>query len=93
LLGKALRQGHFNILRVTEAYNSVRQPFGNFVVDATRQQGRRYELSAPGFKDIEAGDIVSRSKLAELGELIKGGWEWNWKTTVDNDLERALATL
>lgn len=81
------------MLRVTEAYNSVRQPFGNFAVDATRQQGRRYELSAPGFEDIKAGDIVPQWKLAELGKLIKGGWEWNWKTTVDDDLEIALATL
>ncbi|KAF8955136.1 salicylate hydroxylase [Flammula alnicola] len=93
LLAKGLAEGQLDILRVTKAYNSVRQPFGNFVVNATRQQGRRYELNISGFEDIKEGDMISPRQLAEVGKLIEKGWEWTWKTSIKNDLERALAKL
>lgn len=93
LLAKAFTEGHLDILRVTKAYNSVRQPFANSVVDATRQQGNRYDLNVSGFEDVKEGDTISPHQLTELGKSIEKGWEWTWKTSIKDDLERALAKL
>lgn len=95
LIAAGLGQGHtyWDTKRITDAYNLVRQPFGNFVVNATRQQGRRYDLNTPALKAVNEGDFIPACELADLGRSIEEGWEWTWNTSVTGDLERALAVL
>ena len=63
------------------------------MVRAAQQQGRRYEFSTRSFDGVEEGDFIPPHELAELGRSIQKGWEWTWKTSVDEHLERALACI
>ena len=95
LLAAEIGQGRtcWDTKKITDAYNLVRQPFGNFVVNATHQQGRRYDLNTPALEAVNEGDYISPCELAYLGRSIEEGWEWTWNTSVNGDLERALAVL
>ncbi|KDR82014.1 hypothetical protein GALMADRAFT_221903 [Galerina marginata CBS 339.88] len=92
IIGKAARQGQIDIQKLGKIYDATRQPFGNFAVAASRNQGLLYEFNAPGFKDIKEGDTVSDDKLVELGKFIEKGYEWTYQFAND-DLQRALSML
>ena len=93
LISKAIHRPKLDIAGLLNAYSAVRQPFGNFVVQASRRQGRLCEFNGPGFEEYVEGSTVSPEKIKELGDAINEGWEWTWKTKVADDLERALAFL
>ncbi|KDR65937.1 hypothetical protein GALMADRAFT_148313 [Galerina marginata CBS 339.88] len=91
-IAKAVRQGGIDIQKLAHAYDTVRQPFGNFVVAATRNQGLRYELNVPGLEGVKEGDAVPFERLTELGQSIEKAWEWT-SQSASGDLQRALAML
>ncbi|PPQ90605.1 hypothetical protein CVT25_007566 [Psilocybe cyanescens] len=92
ILEKAIHQGKPDVLKLARIYSTVRQPFVNFVVQASRNQGLLYELNAPGLENLKDGDDVPRDKLDNLAGLIRKGWDWTWKSA-DDDLQRALSML
>jgi salicylate hydroxylase len=93
LLSKAVHEG-IPISSVTKVYNDIRQPFGNFVQNASRTHGLLYEFNAPGFEDVqELDNSLSSERLAELGQLITSEWEYAWLTSAEGDCQRALAML
>jgi len=93
LLSKALHEG-IPISAVTKVYNDIRQPFGNFVQNASRTHGLLYEFNAPGFEDVqELDDSISSDRLIKLGQLITREWEYAWLTSAQGDCQRALAML
>ncbi|KAF8903941.1 hypothetical protein CPB84DRAFT_713432 [Gymnopilus junonius] len=63
IIAKALEKDSVNIPDLTKIYDTIRQPFGNFAVEASRNQGRLYELLAPGFEDVKEGECVSAERL------------------------------
>jgi len=93
LLSKAVHEG-IPISAVIKVYNDVRQPFGNFVQDASRTHGLLYEFNAPGFEDVQELDSsLSSDRLTKLGQLITSEWEYAWSTTAEGDCQKALAML
>ena len=93
LLNKLLRQGSKDIHRVTSAYTAIRLPFASSFVDKSRDQGVRYEFSAPGFEGIREGDPIALGLLSELGRSIEKGWELPWKYSARDELQKALDML
>ena len=59
----------------------------------SRDQGLRYELLGAEFESVQEGEAVSAEKLTELGGTIERDWEWTWKTSPCEDLEKALLML
>ncbi|KDR80370.1 hypothetical protein GALMADRAFT_136860 [Galerina marginata CBS 339.88] len=92
ILAKAMRQGSVDIKEIANAYDAVRQPFGNFAAASSRNQGLLYELNASGFEDIKDGEALPADKIAELARRIEKNWEWTYQSA-NNDLEKALAML
>lgn len=59
------------IPRISEVYNSVRQPRGNRVLAASIRTGHLYEFLAPGFEHVGEGDAhVPFNELHEVAELV-----------------------
>ncbi|KIK66775.1 hypothetical protein GYMLUDRAFT_239006 [Collybiopsis luxurians FD-317 M1] len=80
-------------LRVVEAYNLVRQPFGNMVKSKSREQGFYYELNAPEFENIKAkGQDLTPDQIRFLGGTIEKNWSW-LEEEVDNHLQIAYNLL
>lgn len=84
-----------SIPRILEIYNRIRQPLGNHVQSASRQQGLYYEMNGEGFETIaEGGDsTVPPCKLEEVAKFIVKNWEWAWTSSAEDDVERALGML
>ena len=93
MINKAIRQDDLSISRVPNIYSMSRKPFVNWVVGLSREQGLRYELLGEGFEDVQEGASVSRERLTELGRTIERDWEWTWKTSPYEDLQKALSML
>ncbi|KAF9553097.1 FAD/NAD(P)-binding domain-containing protein [Agrocybe pediades] len=92
LFAKASRMGNIDVPKITEIYDLVRQPFGNFAAAASNRQGHFYELNCPGFEDVKDGEALPQHKLDELASFIEDGWSWTWGSAND-DLEKALNML
>ena len=93
MINKAVHQGGLSICRVTDIYSTTRKSFVNWVVSLSREQGLRYELVGAELEDIQEGATVSRERLTELGRIIERDWEWTWKTSPCDDLQKALSML
>ena len=81
------------IPKISEVYNSVRQPRGNSVLAASIRTGRLYEFLAPGFEDIQEGANVPLDKLHEIAELVSKELEWTWKESAEADVAKAEGML
>ncbi|KAF8966624.1 FAD/NAD(P)-binding domain-containing protein [Flammula alnicola] len=88
VLAKAVQQGHVDISKITGIYSAIRQPFGNFAANTSRNQGLRYEFGSPGFEDVKEGDTLSPERLSALGESVGEGWKWTWNSSIAEDLRR-----
>lgn len=82
-----------SIAEMSQVYTRIRQPWGNFVVEATRLQGQLYEFSNAAFENIQEGDEVPLGILEELGHQIRDGWDWTWKSSSKDAVEEGLAML
>ncbi|KAF8894215.1 hypothetical protein CPB84DRAFT_1783003 [Gymnopilus junonius] len=90
VIAKSIRQeGFVDIQKVAKIYDSIRQPFGNCAVVASRNQGQLYDFIAPGFEDVESGEDLSVDRLAQLGMAIEDNFRWTYQSA-SGDLERAL---
>ncbi|KJA16008.1 hypothetical protein HYPSUDRAFT_80276 [Hypholoma sublateritium FD-334 SS-4] len=79
------------IPKISEVYNSIRQPRGNRVLAASIRTGLLCEFLAPGFEHVREGDAhVPFDKLHEVAELLSKELEWTWKESAEGDVERAL---
>ena len=92
ILHKGISKGA-SIEQMSQVYSRVRQPWGNFVVEATRLQGRLYEFCNPAFANIKEGDEVPLEILEDLGNKIQAGWRWTWKSSSQVPLQEGLAKL
>ncbi|KAF5318625.1 hypothetical protein D9619_010713 [Psilocybe cf. subviscida] len=92
ILDKGISKGA-SIEEISQVYNRIRQPWGNFVVEATRLQGRLYEFSNTTFESVKEGDEVAPETLKELGNKIRDGWGWTWKNSSSVPLREGLAKL
>ena len=82
-----------NWLRAVEAYNLVRQPFGNMVESKSREQGFYYELNVPEFENIKAkGQDLTAEQIRFLSRTIEKNWSW-MEDSVDNYLQIAYEFL
>ncbi|TFK91603.1 FAD/NAD(P)-binding domain-containing protein [Polyporus arcularius HHB13444] len=70
------------IPRALTAYERVRLPMANHVLEGSRQSGNMYEFNGP------LGD-----NLVPLGPLIGSQWDWLWDTTPQSERDRALGML
>lgn len=82
-----------DISRVTETYTAVRQPMGNFVLNASRRLGLGIELNAPDLEDLRENEPVQMARLVKVAKEITQCWEWTWNTSVQEDQGRAIAHL
>jgi len=76
-----------------QVYSRIRQPWGNFVVEATRIQGQLYEFSTAAYENVKEGDEIHPDILEELGNKIRDGWGWTWKSSSRGLLQEGLAML
>ncbi|KJA16000.1 hypothetical protein HYPSUDRAFT_193707 [Hypholoma sublateritium FD-334 SS-4] len=82
------------IPKISEVYNSVRQPRGNSVLAASIRTGRLYEFLAPGFEHVQEGDTnIPFENLHEIAELVSKELEWTWKESAEADVAKALEML
>jgi hypothetical protein len=93
LINKAIREEGLNICRIADVYTAARTSFVNSVTSLSREQGLRYELLGAEFESVQEGEAVSAEKLAALGRTIERDWEWTWKTSPCDDLQKALTIL
>lgn len=75
---------------VLHAYDAVRRPASQRVVERSRLNGMLYEMWAPGFADVRAGDV---EQLHALGRAVERNWEWAWTTDVEEDVREAVELL
>jgi len=64
------------------AYEKIRLPLANHVLNGSRDSGLMYELNASQGDDLQT-----------LGPAIGRQWDWLKETTPDGELERALQIL
>ncbi len=80
--------------RVCSVYDTVRRPFAQRVAEMSRENGILYTLNYPGLTFEEGrnkeGDL---EKLREVYSRIRMNWEWAWETSVDGDVQGAIAML
>ena len=69
-----------NVDRALQAYEHVRIPVSQHVVDGSRLSGMMYQLQHPDYKD----------KYPELGPAIDRQWEWVKSPNPDEELNRAV---
>ncbi|KIM41411.1 hypothetical protein M413DRAFT_18946 [Hebeloma cylindrosporum] len=82
------------IPRISEIYNTIRQPLGNRVLAGSRTAGLLCQLVAPGLEDVVEGDRdVPREKLLEVFGMVGREWAWTWEENVEDDRRRALDML
>ena len=65
------------------AYEHVRLPMANAVLQGSRDSGFMYEFNYPGLED----------HYAALGPVIQSQWDWVWATHPDEEVEKGLAFL
>ena len=64
------------------AYQAVRLPLANHVLEGSKESGLMYE-----FNSVYADDYT------QLGPAIQSQWDWVWKTTQQEDVQRAVEIL
>ncbi|KAF5318623.1 hypothetical protein D9619_010719 [Psilocybe cf. subviscida] len=82
-----------SIDEMSQVYSRIRQPWGNFVVEATRLQGQLYEFSNATFENVKEGDEIPLETLEELGNQIREGFGWTWRSSSNGPLQEGLARL
>ncbi|KAL5523639.1 hypothetical protein ACEPAG_7812 [Sanghuangporus baumii] len=65
------------------AYEHVRRPMANAVLQGSRDSGLMYEFNYPGLGD----------HYGALGPVIQSQWDWVWATHPDEEVARGLAYL
>jgi salicylate hydroxylase len=75
LIIEGIRDGK-EMAQVVETYSKLRQPRGNFVLNASRSQGFRFEFNTAEFEDLRENEAVQESRLSNLAKEIDGGWDW-----------------
>ena len=75
-----------------KVYETIRLPHANFVMRQSRRNGLLYEFNSPEFSSIDT-EIESPEQLSELGPTIIKGWEWAWKTSLEEDVDRAVRMI
>jgi salicylate hydroxylase len=75
LMIEGIRDGK-EMAQVIEIYSKLRQPRGNFVLNASRSQGFRFEFNTAEFEDLQENEAVQESRLSNLAKEIDGGWDW-----------------
>lgn len=81
LLASLLSQSSTNITKLglaLSAYEKVRLPMANAVLLGSYEAGMKYE-----FNNVFGEDY------AFLGPAIQRQWDWVWKTTPEEDVDRA----
>ena len=68
--------------RALSAYEAVRLPMANHVLQGSRESGDMYEFNGPLADD-----------LPQLGPQIGRQWDWLWETTPHGEREKALQLL
>ncbi|KAM5533711.1 hypothetical protein V8D89_012584 [Ganoderma adspersum] len=71
-----------NLPTALAAYESVRLPMANHVLQGSRQSGDMYEFNGP-----------LREDLTLLGPQIASQWDWLWQSTPQNERDRAFRML
>lgn len=87
ILGRLLTQPqitHSRILEALEIYDSIRRPFANGVVNATRRVGQLYEfegidIDGPSTASNASGKITNTASLTGEGKVApKSEWAKRW---------------
>lgn len=79
--------------RIMQIYDQIRRPFANRVLAHSRSVGLLFELNGPGHDGVKPHSAVPREVLEKMGESCVSQWEWAWSTSLDADLEKAVAML
>ena len=77
-------------------YDAIRRPFAQEVARKSRENGILLTLNHPALRFDRPEDQDENTKMRRLSEVrlrVKKNWEWAWETTVDADIQRALALL
>lgn len=90
ILGTLLSQGIDNWSVALQAFNSVRQPYGNKIQRRAREQGLLSEFDAPGFEDITAkGQDLTLEQISFLRDTFTRNWTWT-EDDIEEDLIKAI---
>lgn len=81
--------------RALEIYDAVRRPFTRTAAEGSKENALLYTLNYPSLKfdQPERHDEKRLQRLSEVCHRIRKNWEWVWNTTLDSDVERAVAML
>ncbi|KAL5528518.1 hypothetical protein ACEPAF_7654 [Sanghuangporus sanghuang] len=71
------------LAHVLRAYEHVRRPMANAVLQGSRDSGLMYEFNYPGLGD----------HYGALGPVIQSQWDWVWATHPDEEVTRGLTYL
>ena len=70
---------------------AVTREFTKFVMEASRKNGRLFELGEE-YAHFLTPDEVS-PPIKKFGEAILENWDWAWTTDVDNDKKVAIEMM
>jgi len=77
--------------RALRIYDAIRRPFAQMVAAKSREGGLLYTLNYPGLTAEQLHN--STEKLDRIANKIRTNWEWAWESTIDGDVDRAIAML
>lgn len=87
-----------DLARAAAVYDAIRRPFSQHVAKLSAENGRLYTLNHPDivFDEISGanGHSIVRAddpRLQKTFAWVRNNWTWAWDTTIDRDVERALA--
>lgn len=82
-----------DLARAAAVYDAIRRPFSQHVAELSAENGKLYTLNHPDLL-FDDGHPIARpddTRLQKTFAWVRDNWTWAWDTTIDRDLERALA--
>lgn len=79
------------------AYDEIRRPFAQNVLDLSYKTGEMYFMQSPRFEHVSAAEsssgTVPASEMQALDEDLARILRWTWTTTIQGDRDRAIEKL
>ncbi|KZT00558.1 FAD/NAD(P)-binding domain-containing protein [Laetiporus sulphureus 93-53] len=82
-----------NLAQVLHIYDAVRRPVAQRAAAKAREASMLYTLNYPGLTPDHIENGHAAETLGAIADRIRENWVWQWETTLDDDVNRAIRML